>query len=123
MMRKSEATRGVLKDPFDAIPIIPESVEIREDREGNVQLRVPQDLGRMREKVADWLGQDHSSKVALDEHGSFFIRQIDGERDLKMIVDAMVEHSGRARKDVEEGVVLYTKKLMTKNMLALKIVK
>lgn len=77
----------------------------------------------MREKVADWLGQDHSSKVALDEHGSFFIRQIDGERDLKMIVDAMVEHSGRARKDVEEGVVLYTKKLMTKNMLALKIVK
>ena len=123
MMRKSEATRGVLKDPFDAIPIIPESVEIREDREGNVQLRVPQDLGRMREKVADWLGQDHSSKVALDEHGSFFIRQIDGERDLKMIVVAMVEHSGRARKDVEEGVVLYTKKLMTKNMLALKIVK
>lgn len=111
----------MLKDPFDAVPFVPEHVEMREDSSGNLQIRVERKLGRMRTKVADWLGQDHSTMVALDEHGTFFVRQIDGERDLRAIVSAMVEHSGRERKEVEEGVVIYTKKLMVKNMIALKV--
>jgi hypothetical protein len=106
---------------LDAVPFIPESVEMKEDSAGNLQMRVEQKLSRLRTRVANWLGQDHSIIVALDEHGSFFIRQIDGQKDLRQIVDAMVENSGRSREDVEAGVMLYTKKLMMKNMIALKL--
>ena len=113
--------QGVFENPLDAVPFIPESVEMKEDSAGNLQMRVEQKLSRLRTRVAGWLGQDHSTKVALDEHGSFFIRQVDGERDLREIVKAMVVHSGRSREDVEAGVMLYTKKLMTKNMIALKV--
>ena len=118
---KQNGVTAIPRDPFDAVPFIPEGVETREDSAGNLQIRVERKLGRMRTKVADWLGQDHSTKVALDEHGTFFVRQIDGERNLRQIVDAMVERSSRERKEVEEGVVIYTKKLMVKNMIALKV--
>jgi len=121
MERKSKKVKGLLRDPLEAVPFVPETVEMKEDSAGNLQLRVQQKLGRMRRRVADLLGQDHSAKVALDEHGTFFMRQVDGERDLRAIVDVMVDHSGRERKEVEDGVVLYTKKLMVKNMLALKV--
>ena len=118
---RSKKVHPIFAHPLDAVPFIPESVEMKEDSAGNLQMRVEQKLSRLRTRVANWLGQDHSIIVALDEHGSFFIRQIDGQKDLRQIVDAMVENSGRSREDVEAGVMLYTKKLMMKNMIALKL--
>ncbi len=121
MKRKTQEMKIALSDPFDAVPIIPDEVEMRDDSRGNLQLRVKSELGRTRARMAQWLGQDHSSVVELDEHGTFYIRQIDGIRTLREIVDAMVETSARSRKEVEDGVVLFTKKLMVKNMLVLQV--
>lgn len=118
---RTSKTRAILQDPLEAVPFIPDTVELREDSEGNLQMRTTPPMKGLRARAANWLGQDQSTKVALDEHGTFFIRQIDGEKDLNEIVDAMVTQSGRSREDVEAGVILYTKKLMIKNMMALRV--
>ena len=38
---------------------------------------------------------------------------------LKVIVDGMVAKTQKSRKEVEEAVILFTKKLMTMNMILL----
>jgi hypothetical protein len=59
--------------------------------------------------------------VQLDGHGTLFMSMVDGRNSLHDIVERMVADSGRPRKDVEEGVVLFTKRLMTMNMIQLRI--
>lgn len=121
MKRRSQTASIVLNDPLDAVPIIPDGVEMRDDSEGNRQLRVTPEVVGFRKRIARWLGQDYSSVAVLDEHGTQFIRAVDGRRTLRDVVDLLAASSGRSRQDVEEGVVLFTRKLMVKNMIALKV--
>jgi hypothetical protein len=120
--RKSAQPSGpAIADPFAVIPIRPEDVAVRRDSEGNIHLRRMPKLDGMRRRVAGWLGYDYSRKIELDEHGTVYYSLVDGAHTLRMIVDRMVSKSGRDRKTVEEGVIIFTKKLMTMNMLALKV--
>jgi hypothetical protein len=111
----------MIGDPFAVIPIRPEDVTLRRDSRGLLHLRRSPPLGRMQQRIATWLNYDYSRKIELDEHGTRYYDLVDGARTLRVIVDQMVPASGRDRKYVEEGVILFTKKLMTLNMLALKI--
>jgi len=108
-------------DPFAVIPIRPDDVEVRRDSRGNIHLRRVPHLEGLRRRVADWLGYDYSRKLELDEHGTLYYGLVDGARSLREIADRMTAASGRDRKTVEEGVVVFTKKLMTMDMLVLKV--
>jgi hypothetical protein len=108
-------------DPFAAVPDKPADVEVRRDSRGMIHLRRRQALSGLKKRVADWLGYDYSRKVELDEHGTRYFALVDGVSTLGAIVDEMTASSGRPRREVEEGVVLFTKKLMTMNMIVLRV--
>ena len=113
--------RPVIRDPFAVVPLLPDNVELRRDSVGNAHLRMRPKLKALRLKVAEWLRYDYTRKVELDESGTLFVGMVDGRNRLYDIVDHMVAISGRERKDVEEGVIIFTRKLMTMNMIVLKI--
>ena len=118
--RKSKP-RPVILDPFAVIPLMPDTVELRRDSVGNTHLRAESELKGLRRTVANMLGHDYTRKVQLDEYGTLFMDMVDGNNRLRDIVDRMVADSGKARKEVEDGVVLFTKKLMSMNMIQLKV--
>jgi len=119
--RKSTPAQPVIADPFAVIPIQPDDVAVRRDSRGHIHLRRLPPLNGLQRRVAGWLGYDYSRKLELDEHGTVYYALVDGSHTLRAIVDRMTATSGRDRKMVEEGVIVFTKKLMTLNMLALKV--
>lgn len=119
--KKRAATQPVIADPFAVIPLQPENVSVRRDSRGNIHLRCLPPLNKMQRRVAEWLGYDYSRKIELDEHGTLYYGFVNGTSSLRTIVDRMITTSGRDRKTVEEGVIVFTKKLMIMNMLALKV--
>jgi hypothetical protein len=113
------AAAPTIRDPFAVIPMKPDAVEMKTDSAGHVHLRLhaaPKGFGAT---VARWLGYDYTRKLELDDMGSAFYRQVDGVTTLNAIVDAMAAHLDRPRGEAEQLVVLFTKKLMVMNMLAL----
>jgi hypothetical protein len=119
--KKPPATRAAIADPFGVIPLQPEDVAVRRDSQGHIHLRRFPPLSRLQQRVATWLRYDYSRKIELDEHGTLYYGLVNGSHTLRTIVDQMTAASGRDRKIVEEGVIVFTKKLMTMNMLALKV--
>ena len=120
---KQRAPRPAIRDPFAVVPLRPDNVEIRHDSAGHAHLRMRPELRGLRLRLADLLGYDYTRKVQLDEYGTLFIGMVDGRNRLHDIVDRMVADAGKDRKEVEEGVVVFTKKLMTMNMIVLKVEK
>ena len=115
------APRPIIADPFAVIPIQPNDVAARRDSRGHIHLRRVPRLDGLRRRVAGWLRYDYSRKLELDEHGTQYYGLVDGINTLRVIADYMTAASGRDRKTVEEGVIVFTKKLMIMDMLALKI--
>lgn len=114
-------TTGRNSDPLAAIPLKPTNVELREDSQGCLHLRLTPPLGPVQRKVAGWLGYDYTRKLTLDEHGTFYYRLVDGQHSLAAIVDELARKLGQDRRDVATMVVTFTKMLMTRNMVVLKI--
>ena len=108
-------------DPLAAIPLKPANVELREDSQGCLHLRLTPPLGPVQRRVARWLRYDYTRKLALDEHGTFYYRLVDGQHTLAAIVDELARKLGQDRRDVATMVVTFTKMLMTRNMVVLKI--
>jgi hypothetical protein len=119
--RKSPPAGPLIADPFAVIPIQPEDVAVRRDSRGNIHLRRMPQMTGLRRRVANWLGYDYSRKIELDEHGTLYYGLVDGNHTLRTITDRMTSASGRDRKVVEQGVIVFTKKLMTMNMVVLKV--
>jgi len=121
-MAKTGPPQGsVISDPFAVIPVQPDNVDQRRDSSGMIHLRLriePQGFAKM---VARWLRYDYARKIELDANGTFYYGHVDGETTLAMIVDKTIEKLGVERKQAEEAVILFTKKLMMMNMLALKV--
>ena len=119
--RAEPAQRPPARDPFAAVPLRPENLEVRYDSAGHAHLRVQPALKGLRKRLATLLRHDYSRKVQLDAYGTLFIDMVDGRNRLRDIADHMVAGSGKDRKAVEEGVILFTRKLMTMNMIHLRI--
>jgi hypothetical protein len=119
--KKPLPPRPAITDPFAVIPLQPEDVTVRRDSQGHIHLRRFPPLSSLQRRVATWLGYDYSRKIALDEHGTRYYALVNGTHTLRTIADQLISASGRDRKIVEEGVIVFTKKLMTMNMLALKV--
>jgi len=114
-------SRPIIADPFAVIPLQPEDVTVRRDSRGHIHLRRLPPLRGLKRRVANWLGYDYSRKLELDEHGTLYYELADGNHTLRTIADRMTSASGRDRKLVEQGVIVFTKKLMTLNMVVLKV--
>lgn len=119
--KKQPPARPFIADPFAVIPMQPGDVTVKRDSRGMIHLRRQQPINGLLRRVAGWLNYDYSRKIALDEHGTLYYGFVDGNHTLRTIADRMTESSGRDRKTVEEGVIVFTKKLMTLNMVALKV--
>ena len=109
----------VVRNPFDVIPVVADNVEMKSDSHGLIHLRMKMQLAGFRKKVADWCHYDYSRKVELDAYGTLYFSFVNGVNTLKVIVDGMVVKTQKSRKEVEEAVILFTKKLMTMNMILL----
>lgn len=111
----------VIRDPLAVVPVLPPALDIRRDERGNAHLRLPVRLTGWRKKMADRFGLDPSRKVELDEYGTLFCGMVDGRRTIRDIVDGMASKLKRDRREMERSVMLFTKSLMTKNMIALQV--
>ena len=121
LFRKHKPAAPVIVDPFAVIPLRPGDVEVKRDQAGHLNLRRQPALNGFHAKVTGWLGHDYSSKIELDEWGTLFYGMVDGTHTLRAIADRLAAQSQRDRKEVEQGVILFTKKLMTLDMLQLKV--
>jgi hypothetical protein len=112
---------STIQDPFAVVPFKPENVELRRDSEGLVHLRLTPPLSRFRRKTAEVLHYDYTRKIELDEYGTHYYSLVDGIHTLQQIVEKMAARFGKDRNEMADSVVLFTKKLMTIHMLALRV--
>ena len=120
---KQSTPTQYIRDPFAAVPLQPDCVEMKYDSLGQVHLRLSVSPTGMKKRIANWLGYDYTKKLQLDEFGSFFYEQIDGQTPLAVIVTRMTLKFDKTREELEGPVILFTKKLMTLHMIALIIPK
>ena len=109
--------RPVITDPFAVVPLVPADVELKRDSRGHVYLRREE----TRHRWQQLLRQHYDRKVELDEVGSLFYGLVDGRHSLRQIADRLAEQTGRPTKEIEAGVVVLTKQLMTKHLLQLQV--
>lgn len=119
--KRPPSPRSLIRDPLAVVPLKPDNVELRRDSHGLVHLRLRPTITGFRKRVADALRHDYSRKIALDEMGTRFYSLVDGARTLGAIADEMANASGTDRKETAERVVLFTKNLMTRNLIVLKV--
>ena len=119
--RRSRPGAPVVVDPFAVVPLKPGNVEVKRDSRGMIHLRLQVELKGLRRRIATRLGYDYSRKLELDEYGTLYFSLIDGANTLKTIVDQMIAQTHKSRQEVEAAVILFTKKLMTLNLIVLKV--
>lgn len=113
--------RTHIDDPLAVIPMVPENVEQKRDSRGLLHLRLHVPLKGIQKCAADWLGYDFTRKVELDELGSLYYALADGRRTLRDIAGGLAGKGGRSRQELEEHVVRFTRTLMVKNLILLKV--
>lgn len=126
-MRKKKkqppAVKGTTaRDPLAAVPVIAQGVEARADSNGLLQLRAapPRKKGIM-SAIAKKLGMHRHVRVDLDACGSMFWRRINGRRPLREIEAYIREQTGLDEKETKKAVVAYTKMLMQRHLIMLRI--
>jgi hypothetical protein len=121
LKKKPDATRPVVRDPLAVVPILSSNVEMKRDSQGLIHLRQTPAVNKIRKKLADVFGFDYSRKIALDEYGTLYCSLVDGKRTLREIIQGMIPKLGGEREQVEESVILFTKKLMAIRMIVLEV--
>lgn len=111
-----------VRDPFAAVPLIAPGVEACRDRRKfvHVQKKLMQKKGFLG-VLAQRLGLDRTTKASLDEKGSYFWQQIDGEKDLMRIERKFSRHFETNRKESRQAIVQFTKTLMERGLIILKV--
>ncbi len=109
------------RDPLAAVPLVPGTLDRAVDGRGLLHLRLRPQLRGMRKRVADLLGYDYSRRLELDACGTLYYQLIDGRRSLRDIAGEMAERGHGTPEQMETRVALFTKELMTRNMVWLKV--
>ena len=112
------------RDPLLAIPIAASDVEARIDNQQCIQLRrtMPVRKGMIGFVVKRFKIQ-REKRINLDEHGTRFWNQIDGKKNLLTITESLVTGLKADRADCKMAVIMYTKALMQRGFINLKIAK
>ena len=113
---------GPGRDPFEAVPVRNELAEYRRDSQScyQIRMRVPAGPG-LRGRLADRFGLHKDIRVDLDAHGSFFWSQVDGRQDLRTIEEKLREQFSLAPEKSGEATLLFTKTLMLRHLIQLKV--
>ena len=110
------------RNPFTAIPMVAPQVSEEQSADGELTLvhtvPVPMRYARF---LGRFLGREHIARTILDEQGTFFWRQIDGTRSLAEIAHAIRLHANQPDEQARKSVIAFTKDLMTRNLIVLKI--
>ena len=108
-------------DPFAARPVHAPFVEA-EEKNGQIQLRqAPPPQRGARAFLARHFSMFPFRLVCLDEHGTFYWKQIDGERTLGQIEQKLRSHYQMEPAQSRDAVILFTKMLMRRSLIALKL--
>lgn len=109
-------------DPLDAIPHVSPGAEARANDEGIMQVRMvlPPKPG-LNEFLARKLGMRRNFRLQLDEQGTFFWKQIDGQANLKEIVKRLRKKYNLKHEEAVKAVVIFTKMLMARYVIQLEV--
>lgn len=114
--------QGPARDPLEAIPMVAEGVRTEVGENGATVLvsatPVPMRYARL---LGRFLGRERIARVILDENGTFFWQQIDGTRTLRQISDGVRIRINRPEVESRKAVITFTKDLMRRNLVVLKL--
>ena len=99
------------------IPIVNENVTIDDRDADNVVVRIT--LERGNGFIDRFKPPKMTSRVELDELGSFALGQIDGRKTVSEIIDAFVERYRANRREMELSVVAFMKSLMERRVISI----
>lgn len=109
-------------DPLAAIPVIAEGVEGRTDPRGCIQLRLAAREGAsLASRLAVRLGFRRALRVNLDHFGTRYWNLVDGSRSLADIERALRADEPQAGTDARRAVVEFTRMLMQRHLIGLKL--
>ena len=113
---------SVVADSLELIPKIADGVEALSDDQGLLQLRKPLNRkGALVKAVASLFRFVTFSRLDLDVVGSFYWRQINDSKTLATIEKAMAKEFRFEHKQCTEAVVLFTKKLLVRKYITLRL--
>lgn len=115
-------TPVVNRDPLAAVPLKAPNVVEFSDAQGLITLErrvpVPPRYGRLLGRL---LGRERKAQTALDENGTSFWQLIDGKRSLDDIANDFRIRLNIPEPEARKVVVLFTKDLMKRDLIQLKI--
>jgi len=111
-----------MKDPLAAVPVIAPGVEARTDSRACFQLKrvLPEKPG-LGAALMRTLRIERDLHLDLDRRGSDFWRLIDGQRDLHQIAGQLARQYSLSGPQSREAVVVFTKQLMLRELILLKL--
>ncbi len=110
------------RNPLEAVPCIPVHIESGVDNLGLIQLRRPiQPKGFLTQRITRLTGFNCASRLNLDACGSFYWQQINGEKNLALISQAFAEKFQCPIEDARAAVLQFTRTLMLRNMVSLRL--
>ena len=108
--------------PLDAVPIVP--AETRAHPIAGNRLLLSRELparDTARDRFARWLGIGRIRRAELCERGTCFWQAIDGTTSLRTIAQHLAIQWDVTEDDSRQACVLFTKMLMTRGLLALRL--
>jgi len=109
-------------DPFAALPVRTPFVRARADSQGCLQIKHSPPPGRgLRGLFARYFSLFPVRRIFLDERGSFFWNQIDGQHTLADIERALNQKYAMEAQQSRDAVILFTKMLMRRGLIGLKL--
>ncbi|MCX7916162.1 MAG: PqqD family protein [Verrucomicrobiae bacterium] len=109
-----------MDDPLAAIPLIAAGVEARMDSRGRMHVRKAQLYsGGWPQRLAYRLGWRADLHVQLDEYGTFYWQQINGENSLGEIAARFAARFGHSLADSRRAVVQFTRDLLDRRLIQL----
>lgn len=117
-----ETYTGPSRDPLEAVPRPAPRVKAVSRGEDVLELqrRLPS-ATRWGAKIAKALHMQRFQRVKLDPLGSYYWKQIDGDTSLHDIAFALQRHTLQSLEECRSAVLVFTRDLMTRHMLQLKI--
>ena len=103
---------------LESIPVLNPGVRLEPEEDGRLLVIVPVTRARK-----GWLTRFQprvfERKLRLDELGAFVLRQIDGDRPVRAIVESFVKQYGTTRREAELSTAEFLKSLARRNVISI----
>jgi hypothetical protein len=112
---------AVLRDPLDAVPVVPVDVRSTAHGRGLVLERRIAAEGRVGALVERTLGLRRTRRFELDELGKAYFEAVDGTRTLAAIARELAKQRGLELDEGQRAVRAFTQTLVSRGLLALRL--